>query len=566
MNKESDFVSGQEAFALYQRWERLKVDSGLSGNQAARILGKSPAWFCLRRTGKASFEPKPRPPVARRLLTELPCWWIAAAKFFWLNSNLSRLRGSVPEAVKRTIALPQCPPAVVKRLAAILTTAGWQPENGERLPTCPPALREEILARVAARKPIVPDALARQVVVAPAFVRQNRNPRAAVLDYISAAGTQMWTDGESGEREFVTSGRIFEADDATANMPCVIPWEIRGCPCSGRWGVKVARWQWLVSLDVGSRKALGYAYTARPRSSYRGEDILSLMRAVVKQHGVPAAWRLERSAWESELVTGAVKNMGADRLTVHSPHAKPFIEGLFSSMWTKLSSHFPCSDVGRFRGENQEANRLLVACQSGAQDPRRHFPMLADVLAAFDQVIAEHNEHLIDSENYGRWVPNERWEADTAARPLPCLAPESEWLFSPFARTWTVKGNTVSGRVPLFDGVSIPYVFSAPWLLEYHGARVRAHFDPSEPRCCAKVVLAESTAGHREGEVLGDAWQINETTAYARLAMGWGQSAERREGLEQIRQASAALRRSDPESIRPGMPSGAEWRCPRPCS
>jgi transposase InsO family protein len=426
----------------------------------------------------------------------------------------------------------------------VLTAAGWQPDNGERFPSCPPALRQEILARVAARKPIVPDALARQIVVAPAFVKHHRNPRAAVLDYISAAGTQMWRNaGEDGEREFVKSADIVECDDATINFPVCVPWAIRGCPVSERYEVKVGRFQWLVAIDVGSRKILGYCYTARPRGSYRGEDVLSLMRTVIKQHGIVRAWRMERGIWESNLVKDAARNMGADRLTVHSPHAKPFIEGLFNSLWTRLSSHFPFSDVGRYRAENQESNRLLVACQSGAQDPRRHLPMLADALAAFDQVIAEHNEHLIDSDNYGCWVPNERWEADTAARPLPRLAPESEWLFNPFARTWTVKGNTVSGRVPLFEGVSIPYVFSAPWLLEYHGAKVRAHFDPSEPRCCAKIVLAESTAGHREGEVLGDAWQINETTAYARLAMGCGQSSERREGLEQIRQASAALRR-----------------------
>ena len=235
--------------------------------------------------------------------------------------------------------------------------------------------------------------------------------------------------------------------------------------------------------------------------------------------------------------------MGSERLTTWTPHAKPFIEGLFHTLWTRLSCHFPDSDVGRFQGENEKANRLLIACQSGAQDPRRHFPMLSDALAAFDQVIAEHDAHIIDSPNWGRWVPNDRWAADVQARPLPRLVPESEWLFSPFARTWTVRGNTVSGRVPLFDGVSIPYVFSAPFLLDVHGARVRCHFDPSEPRCAATVVLSESTSTHREGEVLGTAWQVNETTAYARLVMGWGGDSERREGLAQLRQAATALRR-----------------------
>jgi hypothetical protein len=241
-------------------------------------------------------------------------------------------------------------------------------------------------------------------------------------------------------------------------------------------------------------------------------------------------------------VKNAVSAMGSARISVHSPHAKPFIEGLFNKLWTKLSVYFPEASVGRFRGENEEANRLLTACQAGHQDPRKYFPMLADVITAFHAVIEEHDYSIVRSDNYGEWVSHERWDRDTAARPLPALIPESEWIFSPFVRTWTVQGANVGGKVPLMDGVSVPYIFSAPFLLHFHGAKVRAHFDPSEPRCFATMVLDRAFGNHRAGEVLGVAQQINETTAYIRLVMGYGDDSPH-SGIDARRQAASALRR-----------------------
>lgn len=170
---------------------------------------------------------------------------------------------------------------------------------------------------------MLPESLTRQITIAAPFVKQHRNPTDASLDYISAHGTQMWVlDSETAERNFVRSGDIIECDDATINFPCVIPWPMRGCPCSEKFEVKVARFQWLVAIDVASRKVLAFTYTARPRSSYRTEDVLSLMICVARQHGIPRAWRLEQGVWASRRVIDATKLMGAARIAVHSPHSK----------------------------------------------------------------------------------------------------------------------------------------------------------------------------------------------------------------------------------------------------
>jgi hypothetical protein len=546
MKTESNLVKAQKAAALCEQWTRLKVENHLSGNQAAKALGRSPVWFCrwwkrYQSEGVAAFQrERGELGAARRLFRDLPPWFMPLAKFFYLNTNLHRTRGSIQEAIRRTVMLPKVPPAVQARVANICRDAGWQPVNGEKLPTCPPDLRERILARGRERKRLLPESLADQIAVAAPFVKHHRNKRDAALDYISGHGTQMWQDGDDGEKHFIQSGDVVECDDATINFPVCIPWEIRGDPCSETWGVKVGRFQWLVAIDAGSRKVLAFTYTARPRSSYRGEDVLSLMKAVVRQHGIPRAWRLEKGVWASNLVSNAVEMMAAKRIGVHNPHSKPFIEGLFNSLWTKLSVHFPEASVGRFRGEGEEANRLLTACQDGAQDPRPHFPILSDVIAAFEEVIQEHNSHLVDSSNYGRWVPDERWQNDIRNRPLRRLPAESEFLFAPFCRVWTVRGNSIGGKVPLFDTVGVPFNWSADWLLHFHGARCRCHFDPNEPGCKATIVLDQTAGAHRAGEVLGVAAQSNATAEYIQSVLGRG---DKDRGLEELRQASTALRR-----------------------
>jgi hypothetical protein len=548
MNTQSAWASAVADANLLTAFETIKREQGLSGNQAAALLGRSPAWFSInyrlwKREGVAGLVPMVREIGAQRhLFKELPGWFVPVLRFFWLLTNRTRLDGSIPEAIRRTIDLPKCPPAVQGRLMQTCQAAGWTAAAGEKLPTCPAEVRASVIAREAEGKPMLPASITRQIPMAAPFVRHHRNPKGAALDYVSGAGTQMWMRDAAGEAQFIRAGDVVECDDATVNFPVCVPWEIRGCPCSEKFAVKVGRFQWLVSIDAGSRKILGFSYTARPKSSYRAEDVLSLMRIVTQTHGVPKAWRLEKGIWHSGLVTNAVKMMGAEQISVHSPHAKPFIEGLFNQLWTKLSISFPDASVGRYRGENLEAGRLLVSCQAGQADPRRHFPMLADVIAAFQEVIQAHNSHIVRSENYGEWIPDERWLADTAARPLARLSPYTSWMFLPCAKEWQVHGNNVGGRMPMFPGCSVPFNFSAPWLLHHHGRRVKCYFDPSEQHCIAKVVLCEDSGGHRAGEVLGDAVQTNKTTDYVRAVMCWRQEGEDA-GAGQLREAHTALRR-----------------------
>lgn len=563
---EEDHRQALETAQVCERFLELQRQ-GMSLRMAAAELGRSPSWFCgesspvtrFRRGGLAALLPERRGPRAAGSVTvwiESLGWFVPAARHFYLLTNRTWSSGSVPEAIRRVISLPAVPAGWGRKQVASLmstlrarTPGGWPLDS---LPECPVELREMILERERQGQPMVPERIARQVAASRAQVRMHRNPTDFDLDYLCApGGMRMVVDPETGERRRARALEVVEADDATINFPVCVPWTLGGTPSSDRYGVMVGRFQWLVFIDAGTSQVLGYSYTARPRSSYRGEDVLSAMRTVCRQHGIPRTWRFEQGVWKSHLVTGAIQQMGCRLDTVYSPHQKPFIEGLFSTLWTKLSVHFPDAHVGRFQGEHEAACDLLTACQAGHKDPRRYFPMLAQVLGAFDEAIAEKNRTPVSSSHHGRWVPAERFAADLATWPARALDPVNDWMFAPFVREWTVRGMLVGGRVPVFETVSVPFDFSAPFLPDLDGARVRAYFDPADPRCHAQLVLAQPWQGRPAGQVLGSAAQVNSTAGYVRLVMGWGDDPQMA-GVQARQVAAAGVRRE----VRATVPTG----------
>lgn len=547
----ADWEEAEAKADVCRRFKDLVEHESMSLNTAARAVGKSPSWFSgdnspyVRwcRGGVAALLPGYCDNGAT-VSFEVPDWFIKAARFFYLLTNRTRVGGSVPEAIRRVISLPNVPPgwqnAMKKRLCAACGL--------DELPVCPADLREKILARAKNGQQFVTRRIARQITSREATVRQYRHQTDAGLDYLSAPGALFFIhDSKTGERRPPYTGECIEADDATINFPVCVPWTLGGDPCSDKYGVKVGRFQWLVSVDVARRFITAWSYVMRPKSSYRSEDILTLVRAHCIQHGKPKRAHFEQGAWKSKLVKYALDGLGIELHTVWSPHQKPFIEGLFNTVWTKLSVQFPGCDVGRFMGETEEANDLLTSCQRGAQDPRRHFPMLGDAIAGFGQVVGEKNGTPVQSA-IGSWIPSEAWQQRP---PADKLDPETEWLFSPFVRTWTVRGMLVGGKVPLFEDLSVPFDFSADFLPQYHGAKVRVHFDPTAPRCHGMLVLAEDFHGERAGKVLGLAQQINEIAGYARLVLGWGDDPTNAGRLARQR-AGSALRRE----VRAVIPQG----------
>lgn len=482
-------------------------------------------------------------------------WFIPAGQFFYLITNRTKDSGSVPEAIRRVISLPNLP-------------VGWSDTIRKRflksiklefVPTCPDDLRESILSRERAGKKMVSEKIAKSIALPPHVVEQYRRPHETDLNYLQAPGTMMIIR-RNGTQEFARAGDILEADDGSINFPVCIPWAtpngglISETPCSAKFGVIVGRFQWLRSIDVATRFRPGWTFVARPRGGFRGADVLSLMRGLTLQYGAWEQYRFERGVFKSNLVKRAVDLIGSRLHTVFSPHSKPFIEGAFNQDWTKLSVHFPQCDIGRYRGDTEEANKVVQACRAGRQDPRRVFPMLKDAVAAFAAITEEENRTLVKSRNSGQWVPEEKWKRETGERPLRQLADADAFMFEPYAMEWTVKGMLVGGRVPLFDDMSVPFEFTAPYLHEFNGAKVRLHFDPSAPKCIATPVLLQDWQGHRAGEVLPRLQQVNETTSYIRMVLGWGDNVGTA-GLKAKQQSAVAMRR-EVRAVMPGGRSG----------
>ncbi|HEY3913382.1 MAG TPA: hypothetical protein VGN61_02750 [Verrucomicrobiae bacterium] len=102
---EADHHAAERSASLCREWHRLKSEEHLSGNQAAAALRKSPAWFSInfpryQRGGAAAFLPERRElGENRRLFTDLPSWFLPVTRFYYLNSNMERTRGSVPESL-----------------------------------------------------------------------------------------------------------------------------------------------------------------------------------------------------------------------------------------------------------------------------------------------------------------------------------------------------------------------------------------------------------------------------------------------------------------------------------
>ena len=446
--------------------------------------------------------------------------------------------GSVPEAVRRTISLPDMPVGwTVGHRGQFLSCVGL----GEA-PVCPVDIREEIIGRERAGLPLVPESIGRQIVIQKELVRFARNPKDSMLRVMNAAGCSRFTR-VSGEYEPLRCGQRMQPDDGSINFCVTVPWKFPTDTVSRKFGVMVGRFQLLLMVDALSLGIRARSFVVRPRSSYRQEDALHLYNVFMKANGVPEEIWHEGHVWNSGRVKDCLDLLKVRRHLVHSPHNKAAVEGRFNKLWTVLSG-LTGGQIGRFRGEMERENELLVSCRSGALDPRRVFPPIEVALAAIDQAIKEANGTTVQTA-VGRWVPDELWAEQVGETPLRKLDGETAWMFSPYCLERTIN-NGFNAKLPLFEDFSVPFCFASEWMPNYQGARAKCYFDPYGERF-GTVVLAENWYGQKAGTVLGVAKQTNDIGEYARLMLGCGFGPD--DSGRVIRQRQAAAMRSDRRAI-----------------
>jgi len=556
--------------AVCRNYETLRA-VGYSLRQAAKALGKSPSWFSgdeapfiqWKLRGLIALLPQRAACGAEpTVFPDLPEWFIPACRFFYQRTNRTAEAGSAPEAIRRAISLPLCPDHLVKTLAATLddgraATSGRAASHptpsgrlGEpALPICPVALREAILAREKLGRDLLPARLMRQIPSSAPIMRATRSPRDAWLRYIESPGSLMLTLDEEGMERFLEPGEWWTIDDGTINFVCTVPLARPGDKCWDKFGVIAGRFQFLLIVDHRSYCITGFSYTARPRSSYRAEDLNATMHTAFAEHGRPRAMVMEKGISAANAITDALGLLGVSILRAASPHQK-VVEGVFNKLWTKLS--LERGQVGRFRGEEQETNNLLDSCRAGHRDPRGCFQPLAEVLRALREAIAEHNAQQING-RYGRWVPAEYFAAH-AKKHLRPLEPDSAWIFSPVIAAGPtgaglkVRSACMKTSVPLLPGFSQSFAFASPELHRWYGARVKLYFNPLAPDCRAKIVLAGEWRGTREGTVICDAVQIDRQARYTRRLLEYGLDPDI--GKLAARQNALALNRHA-QAVRP---------------
>jgi hypothetical protein len=355
------------------------------------------------------------------------------------------------------------------------------------------------LDREMASKHYIPLSLKRQLMISKQVIRHHRDPRNAALSgpYVPG-GTRLTQDGSrrlwAGERR--------SYDDGSQNSVIWYPWPYGGDRCSDTYGVRLGRGQWLVAHDDATGLVTSWTFTLRPRDSYRGPDGRGQMFRDARDAGAPDEVVAEGGIWQDNASLAFYQAAGMAVIDARGrPHLK-LIEGWWSRAWTFLSAELR-GQIGRYRGEYRRESELVERCRAGREDPRRHFPSLPELLTAFERCVAFHNQDRIESPEYGKWVPIERWEQDQARRPRREIAPELALFAAPERHELTVRrGGMVEAHVTCPLGIRLPYSFAHEALLPFEGAKVRVLFDPYEPLVEAAIVAARTGPQARKGDLL----------------------------------------------------------------
>ena len=287
------------------------LEEGFSQSKVADMVGVSEPWLCRQLKRVAHFQGKkftaaercrrvldmPMEALARKsppgrkpkfALTETEAGIVAAHN---LQSNRTATAGSPQEALKHAI------------------------KNGE----IGKQKAEMLLQRERDGKPLLTEAMRRQVEVGETTVRAYRTPRNAWLNYVQSPGSlQITVDPNSGEERMVQPGEWMTIDDATINLVLTVPIGRPGDKCWEKFGVMCGRFQFIVPADHRSYFIPGFSFTARPRSSYRAEDMTATMHTVFREHGMPQGMFLEMGISKSKLVHETLRRAGIKVRHVHS--------------------------------------------------------------------------------------------------------------------------------------------------------------------------------------------------------------------------------------------------------
>jgi Helix-turn-helix domain len=383
-------------------------------------------------------------------------------------------------------------------------------------PDCRPEIADAINKRRASKHTLT-RALRDQISLPAQVIAYHKSPKNVRVNCFINPRSMTYLDALGAERQ-ILPGDLFERDDMSNNFLCYVPWPWGGDPCSDKYGVRVARGQNLLMIDVRSLFFTSFNFLIRLRDSYRADDIWQWVSQTYRDIGLPRIGeRWERGTWASRRLRGdsevpieaghtdelaRLGGMGALGLRViesQSPTTK-IIENRFN-FFQRRCALIPTLQIGRNRGEMERETRLWMRMRSGHVDPRDYCLSFEQCSDEIEKALHDVNSEPVEGLCY-QGIPAQVWSEGIAANPLARLAPEQGWLFSRDKREITARKGHVLLRYTTPEGHRAGWWFHHPEMYAAEGLKCSVYFDHYAPGEGATIVLAE---GRKAGTVLGQA-------------------------------------------------------------
>jgi len=396
------------------------------------------------------------------------------------------------------------------------------------LPECSQETSDAIMKQRSS-KHAVPRSIRDQVRLSHDVATYHASPKRTRIETFICPRTLTYLDALGAQKQ-LTPGDLFERDDMSNNFLCWVPWPYGGDPCSDKYGVRVARGQNLLAIDVASLFFFSFNFLIRLRDSYRADDIWEWIGRTYADVGKPRIGeRWERGTWQArklrgddalieaghtddKIRLGGMASLGLKVIISQSPTTK-IIENRFNFL-QRVMSTIP-GQIGRTRGGMERETKIWMQCQRGERDPREYFLSAEENTQRIEQSLTYCNNEPVEGAIYNG-VPAQIWYEAVAARPLERLNPESSWLFARDKRTVQADRSHIMIRYTNPQGDRSAWWFHHPELREFQGLKIHVYFDEYTPSAGAVLVVAE---GRRAGRILSGA-QLVEGCPQFSLAPG----------------------------------------------
>lgn len=388
---------------------------------------------------------------------------------------------------------------------------------------CSEETASAILKRRSSKHTITPTLRAQLTSMPGAVADWHKSPSRVKREAFINPRTLTFLD-QTGTEQRILPGMLAERDDMSNNFIFWIDWPWGGDPCSDKYGVRIARGQNLLHLDVGSLKFLSFLMLVRLRDSYRADDIWQWVGQTYRDIGMPEIGeRWERGIWQANKLQGTpiesghtdqkvrlggIQALGRKIIVSQSPTTK-IIENRFR-YFQRVCSTIP-GQIGASRGEMEKVNKLWTACRDGRRDPRDYFLKFEDACAQIEAKIQFVNAEEVEGAIYDG-IPNEIWQRENGASRMKRLAAEQTYLFSRDRSIVTVNKGHALIRRKADDGTRRAWYFHHPDLWRHDGEQVALYYDRYAAESGATIVHADRK---RAGQVIGHATLVEGCPQFA---------------------------------------------------